>query len=1458
MVQLLGLDREFVTARRVGEHGGGSRTALETAVGGLWASLLGGHAGDPDEDFFLLGGDSLRAVTLLGQVQEVFGVKLPLAAILDQASTVSGMARCIERSRKSLEAPASRLEDDAAPIPRRDESIPCPVSFQQRRLWFHDRLHPGHSVYHLNSAISMAGPLNVEALAMALNRLVERHEALRTTFSMIDGEPCQIVAYRLDVPLPVRDLRGMSLAEQEATTRGLLDAQLHRPFDLERGPLLRALLVKLTDEAHTLLLVQHHIVTDAWSRGILQRELSALYDACAEGKDARLPVLPIQYPDYSAWQRRTLSGARLDEMLAYWRTRLAGAPAAVALPTDWRRAEQREFVGSRTDYALPAELIEAFFEMARREKTSPYFAWLAAFNAFLNRCSGDTDIVVGVPVQGRDRPETLGVVGFFINMLPVRTDLSGDPSFRELLARVRKASAADLVHQHLPFERIVEDLQPGRRMGETPLFNTTCILLDGSSRVARAGWGQGMSEFDRGTAPFDLTLVLSVTSEGHRLSFRYNSALFEVATVKRMMSHLVRVLESVVSDPDRPISETTLLTPGEREEVVVAWNRTDAEYPGDRSLQALFEARVDASPDTIAVSDGRRRLTYAQLDEESNRLAHLLGERGIGPNVVAGICIERSIDLIVAILGIVKSGGAYLPLDTKYPDGRRNFILANANAAVLLTRSAIVRADAGSASSIIYLDDLDDIALKSPARPPSRTGGDDLAYVIYTSGSTGQPKGVAVRQGGVSRLVINTNYLAFSPSTVIAQVSNVSFDAATFEIWGALLNGGRLEILEDETILRAERLAAAIGERGVTSMFLTTALFHQAAHAKPDAFAGLQTLLVGGDVADPAAFHRVLDAGPPARLVNVYGPTEATTFASFHEVRSVPAGATSIPIGRPIANTRLYILGPHMQPEPVGIPGELYIGGPGVARGYINLPELTSKRFLLDPFSDKPGAVLYRSGDRAHYRADGSIEWLGRIDRQVKIRGFRVEPAEIETALVRHPDVAEAAVVAVEGDNQSRRLVGYVTRGSRESVPDSELRRFLRETLPDFMIPDTLVWLERLPLTPSGKIDRSVLPDQPTSTPKETIAPRTRTERTVAAIWAEHIGVESVGVDDDFFDLGGHSLLAVKLITALELRFAVSLPLALLFEAPTVSALARAIDDRKAGAGWTRVINIQPRGPRTPIFALPGGGGSVIAYGLLARALGNSQPFFGLEHKGLHDGEVPPDRVESVAAGFLEDMRRQDPNRPCVLIGACSGAVVAFELARLLEADGRRVDRVIMLDPTRVGEHRSQRRTSVLWRRLVVPRFVAERLVSYVREFSRLDGAARREFLREKRARLATLMRQPDALRESARDLNRDRVREATVAALHHYVPRPYGGPVALILGERFDSNGHGTRRSDWRSLCAGPLEVLRMPGMTSGEMLRPPLLEHLVRHIRNLLDQNVPAENSGGHTATGDPAHLR
>lgn len=1451
MAQVLGLGIQRASERRNDDNPVRIASALETALAGLWASLLKQHSVALEVDFFLLGGDSLSAVNLLGQVQEAFGICLPFAAIFDQASTVVKMARCIEAARRhggGTAATTSAPYDSG--IQRRDPAAPCPVSFQQRRLWFIDRLHPGSATYNVDSTMRPKGPLDIEAMTKAINGLIARHEALRTTFTILDGEPCQIVSSDLRISVPVRDIRDLPCAERMTEARRLLDNEARRPFDLERGPLIRALLVRLTDTETALFFVHHHIVTDAWSRGIFERELFALYDAFVVGNESPLPDLRLQYPDYAAWQRRYLSGKRLDDLLAYWRNRLEGAPRAVAIPTDHRRNSPGDLAGSRLDREMPSALITGFSELARKEKVSLYFAGLTAFNAFLHRYSGEEDIVVGVPVQGRERAETLGIIGFFLNMLPVRSDVSGNPTFRELLGRVRKAAAADLAHHHLPFERMVEDLQPDRRPGETPLFNTSFVMLDLRNRINLDDDFQGL---DTGTAPFDLSVVLSERKDGTRLTFRYNSALFEKSTIERMMSHFVRLLEGVVESPDRRISEIPLLTPDERHEITTAWNQTHAEFPRDASLQKLFEAQADASPHTIAVSDGATRVTYAELDAQANGLAHFLQNRGVAPHKTVGICLKRSIDFIVAILAILKTGAAYLPLETNYPEGRKKFILADANATHVLTRSEFMAAGECGSIPVVFLDTVRaEIAAAPSRRPSSRTAGGDLAYIIYTSGSTGQPKGVAVLQSGVSRLVINTNYLSFSSGTVIAHISSVAFDAATFEVWGALLNGGRLEIFDEETVLRPDSLAEAISARRITAMFMTTALFHQTAQAKPDAFAGLDTLLVGGETIDPVACNRVLGAVPPKRLVNIYGPTETTTFAAFHEIRRVPGNAASIPIGRPIANTRLYIVSPNMQPVPIGVPGELHIGGPGVARGYVNLPELTSKRFILDAFSDQPGALLYKTGDRARFLPGGSIELLGRFDRQIKMRGFRVEPAEIEAALLRHPLIAQAAVGLTEGQRGDQHLSAHLVKRSEDSVSSSELRTFLKATLPGYMIPDSFIWLDRLPLTASGKLDRSAVHNQTPHDESATVAPRTATERIVASIWAEHLGLESIGIEDDFFELGGHSLLAVTLILALESRFEVTLPLTLLFGAPTVAAISKAIEKRIEPSRQIRIIAIQPNGRKTPIFAIPGGGGSAISYGLLARGLGGDQPFYGLEHAGLDDGEVPPDQIESVAAIYAEDILRQSPaDQPCILLGACSGAIVALELARLLAARQRRVDYVIMLDPSPTGTDRRRAPTPKLWRRLLTARFIVGRLTSYAKEFRMLNTNTRKTFLREKLRVLSSIVQQRKLSRDAARELRQTRIREATITALHNYTPRPYAGTVALLLGERFHSIEHRELISHWMSAIAGSCDILRIPGRTTGDMLKQPIVGTLVRQIQDILDR--PSSPPGARHAPGE-----
>ena len=1134
------------------------RSPLEIALVSLWASVLGHATVASDENFFLLGGDSFSAVRLVSQVQEAFGVPVSLGDVLDQASTVIGMARHIETTRARATIDASGQGSGslgfASRIPQRNPSIPCPMSFQQRRLWFIDQMYLGSTAYNINLAIRIAGNVNVNALERAINGVVERHAALRTTFGLKDTEPSQVVASHLEIPLPVVDRRCLPRVEAEREARRLLMAEMARPFNLAQGPLLRALLVALPDDDHMLLIVQHHIVTDAWSRGIFHRDLVALYDAFEKGEESPLRPLEIHYPDYAAWQRQALSAGRLHSLLSYWRRRLAGAPPAVPLPTDYERARQPEFSGSRMDRALPSRLARAFFELARKERTSPYVAVLAVFSALLSRCSGNEDVVVGVPAQGRDRTETLNVIGFFLNMLPMRTDLSGAPSFRELLSRVRKTTAADLAHQDLPFERLVEDLHPDRRVGETPLFNTMCMLLDRSTRVARPGWRQDLDDFDRGTSPVDLSLALSETDDGHRMTLRFNSAIFERSTIARLMSQLECLIEGVVADPDRRFSEIPLLTEGEHHQLSVVWNDTSADCPRERCVHQLFERQVACTPRAVAVICAERQLTYAELNARANQLAHHLIALGTGPGALVGLYLERSLDLIVGVLGVLKAGAAYVPLDPSYPRARLEFMLEDTGAHVLVTQQLLLSELPPFAGDHVCLDgDAPVIASQPDTDPPSRTTAEGVAYVIYTSGSTGTPKGVVIPHRAVVNLLVSMAHMpGVGPGDVVLAVTTLSFDIAVVELQLPLTVGATVVIATRECTMDGHALGELMKRRRATVLQATPATWRLLLEAGWRRTV-LSKALVGGEAMTRNLAEQLIDSG--VELWNMYGPTETTVYSTAARITDPSQVMT---IGRPIANTRVWIVDAHNRICPVGVHGELLIGGDGVACGYWNRPDLTAERFVPNPFSMIPGERVYRTGDRARYLPDGRIEFLGRLDHQVKIRGFRIELGEIESVLGRHPSVRQAVVLAREDSQGDPRLVAYVVPIDSTGIDTDELGAFLRARLPQYMCPTAYIALETLPLTPAGKLDRGALlaSEYARKASKSFVAPRDAFEDVIAEVWRDVLRIERIGVHDNFFELGGHSLLAAQVVARLSRLVRVEVPLRRMFDSPTVAELA--------------------------------------------------------------------------------------------------------------------------------------------------------------------------------------------------------------------------------------------------------------------------------------------------------------
>jgi amino acid adenylation domain-containing protein len=910
-------------------------------------------------------------------------------------------------------------------------------------------------------------------------------------------------------------------------------------------------------------LTLHHIISDDWSMGVFIHELSALYQAFATGRPSPLAALPIQYADFAAWQRGWLQGAVLEGQLGYWQEQLAGAPGLLELPTDRPRPAVQGFRGASVAFALEAELTQGLKVLSHRAGVTLFMTLLGAFMVVLARYSRQEDIVVGSPIANRTHSQTEGLIGFFVNTLVLRVDLAGDPPVEELLRRVRRVALEAYAHQEVPFERVVEALQPERSLSHSPLFQVLFALQTAPvGELVLPGLSLSPMPLESVTAKFDLSLMLSETEGGLVGVWEYSTDLFEAATIERLGAHFETLLEGIVADPQRRLSELPLLPETEWQQVVVEWNATETAYPKERCIHQLFEAQVERIPEAVAVVFEEHGLSYRALDRRANQLAHHLQGLGVGPEVLVGVCLERSVEMVVGLLGILKAGGAYVPLDPAYPPERLAFMLEDARLKVLLTQRALRERLPEHQAQVVCLDSEWERLSQAPeGNPRSPVTPTNLAYVMYTSGSTGTPKGISIPHRAISRLVFNTNYIQLEPTDSVAQASNSSFDAATFEFWGALLHGAQLVGISKEVTLSLQDFAAQLQEEGISALFLTTALFNQLAREVPEAFRSVRHLMFGGEAVDPQWVREILKNDPPERLLHVYGPTESTTFATWYLVQEVPEGATTVPIGRPIANTQVYILDRQLRPVPIGVPGELYIGGDGLARDYFHRPDLTAEKFLPHPFSGEPGGRLYKTGDLVRYLPEGSLEFLGRLDHQVKVRGFRIELGEIEACLGGHPGVREVVVLAREDSPGEKRLVAYVVGKEGLAPSVSELRGFLKERLPEYMVPSAFVGLPALPLTPNGKVDRKALPaPEGRGVAEGYVPPCTPTEELLAGIWAEVLRQERVGRHDNFFALGGHSLVATQVIAQLSQVFPVKLPIHTLFAGPTVAELAEAVE----------------------------------------------------------------------------------------------------------------------------------------------------------------------------------------------------------------------------------------------------------------------------------------------------------
>lgn len=1328
-----------------------------------------------------------------------------------------------------------------APIARTSRDRNLPLSFAQQRLWFLDQLAPETSLYNISKAIRLNGPLNLEALQKTLDTIVARHEILRTRIVAIDGIPTQTISESGSAKLEIIDLSKRTDGSDQAELHRLIDGEARRPFNLFSDLMVRATLLRLGENDCVLVLVTHHIASDGWSMSIFLGELAALYGSFSTGKPSPLSELPIQYADYAVWQREWLQGEVLQAQLSYWKKQLSGVPV-LELPTDRPRPAAQTFPGAHQSLVLPKTLGDDLKSLGRKSGATPFMTLLAAFQALLHRYTGQEDIAVGSPIANRTRSEIEGLIGFFVNTVVLRTGLSGDPTFQELLARVREVALDAYEHQDLPFEKLVEELHPDRNLSHNPLFQVMFSFQNvPRSNLSLPGLSASTIDVDADAAKFDLTLSMAEAADSLTASFQYNTDLFEGTTIARMLRHFRTLLEGVVADPDRRLSDLPILSEGERRQLLAEWNDTRKDYPRGKCIHELFEAEAERSPDAVAVVFQDKQLTYRELNRRANQLARYLQKRGVGPEVLVGICMERSLDTVVGLLGILKAGGAYLPLDPAYPKERIAFMLEDTKAQVLLSQQSLLANLPESKAQVIRLDsDWETIAADGDGNPVPTVTEANLAYVIYTSGSTGQPKGVAIAHRSTVTLLRWARTI-FTPEDLAGVLASTSicFDLSVFELFMPLSWGGKVILAKD--VLQLPALRAA-GDVTLVNTVPSAILELLRIGAVP---AAVRTISLAGEPLRTPVVKQIYEQRNVERVFDLYGPSEDTTYSTW-ALRKSSGPAT---IGRPVANTEIYILDPHLQPVPLGVPGELHIGGMGLARCYMNRPDLTAEKFIPHPFSAEPGARLYKTGDLARYLVDGNIELLGRIDHQVKIRGFRIELGEIESVLVRHPAVHEAVVAVREDGSKDLRLVAYVVP-KRDSRPElADLRGLLKSKLPDYMIPSAFVLLDVLPLTPNGKVDRRALPAPEARRPESGnrfVPPADALELQLTKIWEEVLGVKPIGVKDNFFDLGGHSLLAVRLFAQIRKLTGKNPPLAALFRAPTVEELARIIREQEWSAPWSALVAIQPGGSKPPFFCVHAHDGHVLYYRYLAGHLGKDQPFYGLQAVGL-DGKRPPYKsVEEMASHYIKEILALQPQGPYFLGANCAGGKIVFEMAQQLHAQGHKVALLALIDCHAPGCHGAMPESTKLRQTI---RYLAQKtehhlinlsLLGYYEKLTYIRGTARWWYQTRIQTRIDRLLSRNH---NGEADLDSLPVEAAIFQALKDYVPKVYPGRITLFRPAKQDGGVEHEPAFGWGRFAGAGVEVHTIQGYH--EIIQEPRARVLAERLRACLQR--PREGAEG-----------
>jgi amino acid adenylation domain-containing protein len=1158
-----------------------------------------------------------------------------------------------------------------------------PASFSQQRLWFLQQWNPEHSHYITALLLRIDGAFQQEAIEKSFNEIVQRHEILRTTFAVVDEQLTQIVVPRLTLPLSILDRQHIPQEEWGAEVELVAKQEAQQPFDLTQGPLIRAALLRFAPKKHFLIVIAHQIIFDSWSTAVFLQELAALYQAHSTDQPAHLPALPLQYADFTLQQQEWLHQDTLTPHLTYWKQFLKLAPAALELPAaDRSHTLNVTNRGGVYHFALSQALTNALKALSQQKEVSLSTPLLAAFAALLYRYTGQQDLSIGAYSAQRSWPETAKLIGNFVNTLVLRADLTGNPTFQELVERMHSMITAAFSHADVPFELVMQELQPERNAGQNALFQVL-FALEPAPPALPSGWSLLPVQVEMQSARSDLSLIMTEYPEGLHSSLEYRTDLFDAATIERMVGHWLTLLEAAVAHPTEPLATLPILPERECHQMLVEWNATQAPYPEDTPLHHLIEEQVEQTPDAVAVSFAGHHLTYHALNEQANRLAHHLREKGVGPDTLVGIFVERSLEMVIGLLGILKAGGAYVPLDPTYPSDRLAFMLEDAQAPMLVTQSHLVSRLPTYTASVVCLDVCGEALQQQPTSNPfPLSTASNLAYVIYTSGSTGRPKGVQICHRSVVNFLTSMRAQpGLSAEDRLLAVTTLSFDIAALEIYLPLLVGAQVIIASTAIASDGEALIQTLTQKNITVMQATPITWHILLAAGWQGNPQLK-IFCGGEALPPDLAQQLLPK--VAVLWNLYGPTETTIWSAVWEIKPEQ---NPISIGRPIANTDFYLLDTHLQLVPVGVPSELFIGGDGLARGYLHRPELTDERFIMNPFRNDGTARIYRTGDLAYYQPDGTVVVIGRLDHQVKVRGFRIELGEIEAVLSQHPSVQQAVVVVREDTPGDKRLVAYVVPHAEQQPTVNGLHQQVQQRLPAYMVPSAFMMMEAFPLTPNGKIDRRALPAPDTTRmdgASTFVAPKTFLHQQLATIWEDLLQVHPIGIRDNFFELGGHSLLAMRLLNRMKQASGKDLPLSTLFAGATIEQVAQTLLQDTSGEtqGGTRtpLLPVQTSGSKRPFFFLHGQWEGGAFYCLeLAHALGPDQPFYMLEPYKF-DGLAVPPTIEEMATAHLAVMRSVQPEGPYQFGGWCNGGLIAYEMARQLTAQGQGVDLLVLMD----------------------------------------------------------------------------------------------------------------------------------------------------------------------------------